>query len=88
MLLAEQSAFNPLGDDLLAWLLLAFGAALVFGNVAALLRPPANRPAPRPEGSDAGGEAALDRAPLARTVLMIGVGVVAGGWALASLIGG
>ena len=36
-------AQNPqlfLGKDLLAWLVLAFGAALVVGNVAALVRPP------------------------------------------------
>jgi hypothetical protein len=30
-----------LGHDLLAWLVLAMGAALAVGNIAALVRPPA-----------------------------------------------
>ena len=50
-------AQNPelfLGEDLLAWLVLAFGAALVVGNVAALLRPPAHLR----DGSDAVGKSA------------------------------
>ena len=29
-----------LGDDLLPWLLLAFGAAMVAGNVFAMIKPP------------------------------------------------
>ena len=32
---------NPLGDDLLAWLVLALGGALLVGNVMAIVRPPA-----------------------------------------------
>ncbi len=51
-----------LGDDLLAWLVLALGGALVVGNVVAIMRPPA-RPA---------DEQSLDRAPLARSLLMAG----------------
>ena len=39
------------GDDLLPWLLLAFGAAMVVGNGLALIRPPTPRPN---EKSDAG----------------------------------
>jgi hypothetical protein len=67
-----------LGDDLLAWLVLALGGALFAGNVAAIARPPAE---PREEG-------ALDRAPLVRSVLMGGLGLVAAIWALASLLSG
>lgn len=65
-----------LGNDLLAWLLLALGGALVFGNTMALLRPP---PKARKKSDD------LSRAPMGRSVLMIGIGLVAAIWALASL---
>ena len=67
-----------LGDDLLAWLVLALGGALFVGNIAALARPPEH---PREEGS-------LERAPVARSVAMGLVGLVAAIWALASLING
>jgi hypothetical protein len=66
---------NPLGDDLLAWLTLAIGAALLLGNVVAIVRPP---PAPK--------DGELARAPLARSVAMALIGLVATVWALASLI--
>ena len=72
-----------LGEDLLAWLLLALGGALVVGTTLALLRP-------RPEGRDGAREgegADLERPPLARSLVMIGFGAVAAIWALASLIG-
>ena len=39
-----------LGDDLLAWLVLALGGALLVGNVAAIVRPP-DRPARRGRSS-------------------------------------
>ena len=67
-----------LGDDLLAWLVLALGGALFVGNVAAITRPPAE---PRDEG-------ALERAPLVRSLLMGGLGLIAAIWALGSLIAG
>jgi hypothetical protein len=67
-----------LGDDLLAWLMLALGGALLVGNVAAIVRPPQQQ---RDEG-------ALERAPLTRSLVMAAVGLVAAIWALASLIGG
>ena len=67
-----------LGEDLLAWLVLAIGGAMAAGNVAALLRPPDERR----DDED------LDRAPLIRSVVFIVVGLVAATWALASLIGG
>lgn len=65
-----------LGKDLLAWLVLALGGALAVGNFGALVRPPASKR----------GEEDLDRAPLARTLVMGGVGLVAALWALASLV--
>jgi hypothetical protein len=64
-----------LGDNLLAWLLLALGGALVVGNGMALLRPP--------ERARTGD---LERAPLRRSVVMIAIGAVAAIWALATLI--
>lgn len=67
-----------LGDDLLAWLVLALGGALLAGNVAAIVRPPQQ---PREEG-------ALERAPVGRSIVMAAVGFVAAVWALASLISG
>lgn len=67
-----------LGDDILSWLVLAFGGALAVGNALALLRPPPQR---RDEGD-------LERAPLARSLVMIVVGGVAAMWALASLASG
>lgn len=74
MLLAEQLF---LGNDLLAWLLLALGGALVVGNGLALLRPP--------EQARAGD---LARAPVRRSVVMIVIGAIATIWALATLIAG
>jgi hypothetical protein len=64
-----------LGNDLLAWLLLALGGALVVGNGLALVRPP--------ERSRTGD---LDRAPVRRSVIMIVIGAVATIWALATLL--
>lgn len=67
-----------LGEDLLAWLVLALGGALVAGNLMAIIRPP-ERPAE---------EGQLARAPVWRSVLMALVGLVAAIWALASLVSG
>jgi hypothetical protein len=64
-----------LGDNLLPFLVLALGAALVFGNGLALVRPPKDVKK---------GE--LERAPTGRSALMIGIGGVAAVWALASLV--
>jgi hypothetical protein len=66
-----------LGNDLLAWIVLALGAAMAVGNVLALVRPP-------PQA----GQRDLPKAPLGRTALMIVVGAIAAIWALASLLGG
>jgi hypothetical protein len=65
-----------LGDDLLAWLVLALGGALFVGNVMAMVRPPAQ---PRDPG-------ALDRAPLARSLAMAAVGLIGAVWALGTLV--
>lgn len=73
-MLSAENAF--LGKDLLPWLVLALGAALCVGNVAAVLRPP---PGTREPGD-------LDRAPVARCVAMALLGFVAAVWALASLV--
>ena len=67
---------NPLGDDLLAWLVLALGGALLVGNVLASVRPP-----PQPQD-----ESALERAPMTRSIVMAVIGGVAAIWALASLV--
>lgn len=75
LLAADTGAF--LGNDLLAWLLLAFGGAMAAGNIAALVRPPA--PEHRREGD-------LDRPPVARSGVMAAIGVVCCLWALVSLI--
>ncbi|MFZ9383912.1 MAG: hypothetical protein ACO27U_04480 [Ilumatobacteraceae bacterium] len=66
-----------LGEDLLAWLVLALGGALLVGNGLAIVRPPAQRK-----------DGDLERAPVARSALMALVGLVAAVWALASLVSG
>lgn len=66
-----------LGDQLLAYLLLALGGALFIGNLMAVVRPP-----------DQPKEGELARAPVARSLVMALCGLVACVWALASLIAG
>ncbi len=63
-----------LGEDLLAWLVLAIGGALALGNGLALVRPPRQ---PR--------EGELARAPVGRSLVMGTLGLVAAIWALATL---
>lgn len=65
-----------LGENLLAWLALAFGAALVVGPGLALIKPPEN---PKREGD-------LERPPLIRTLVFMAVGALMTVWALASLL--
>jgi hypothetical protein len=64
-----------LGQDLLAYLVLALGAALFVGNLLAVVRPPEQ---PR--------EGDLGRAPVGRSVAMAVLGLLAALWALASLL--
>ena len=63
-----------LGDNLLAWVLLALGGALACGNFMALVRPPRQH-----------REGELTRAPVGRSVLMGMLGLIAAIWALATL---
>lgn len=67
-----------LGEDLLAWLVLALGGALFVGNLLAVVRPP-QRPT---------GEGDLARAPVTRSLFMAALGFVAAVWALGSLVSG
>ena len=67
-----------LGKDLLPWLVLAFGAAMVVGNLAAYFRPPA-------PDADAADEPRVPP-PLGRTLAFVLVGGLAAVWALASLL--
>ncbi len=66
-----------LGENLLAWLMLAIGGALGVGNVLAVVRPPVEA-----------REGELERAPIARSLVMAAVGFVVAIWGLASLVGG
>ena len=74
---ARATTVEPmfLGDDLLAYMVLALGGALAAGNIMAMVRPPA-----QPREDD------LARAPVARSVLMVVIGGVAAGWGAASLL--
>lgn len=71
-MLLGQDTF--LGEDLLAWLVLALGAALAAGNALALARPPKQA-----------RKGDLPRAPVGRSITMLVVGLLAAIWALASL---
>jgi len=63
------------GSDLLGYLVLALGGALLVGNVMALVRPP-----------EKAQEGDLERAPVARSVVMAVVGGIAALWAIATLL--
>ena len=64
-----------LGEDLLAWLVLAFGSAMCVGNILAIVKPPSTKQ----EGS-------LSQAPMGRSLAMAAVGLLAALWALLSLL--
>lgn len=67
-----------LGDDLLAFLVLAFGGALFVGNLLAVIKPPARQL----------DDAHLDRAPVGRSLGFAALGLVAAIWAFATLVSG
>jgi hypothetical protein len=77
LLFAADSGSLFLGKDLLPLMVLALGGALVVGNVAAIVKPPANRP-----------DNELRKAPVGRSLVMAGVGLIAAIWAVASLVAG
>ena len=64
------------GAEFLAWMVLALGAAMATGNLAALIRPPA----------DSRDSSARQRAPRARSLVFVVVGTLAAVWAVASLM--
>ena len=68
-----------LGEDLLPWLLLAFGAALVVANVAAVLRPPLIDPRSQDSGR-------REPPPLGKVAVPIVVGLLISIWAIATLV--
>lgn len=67
-----------LGEDLLAYLVLAVGGALFVGNLMAVVRPPERQL----------DETHLERAPVARSLFFAAIGLLAALWALASLVAG
>lgn len=67
-----------LGQDLLAYLVLAFGGALFAGNLLAVVRPPEHQL----------DDTNLQRAPVVRSLVFAGLGLIAALWALASLVTG
>lgn len=73
---SRQNAHMFLGDDLIVWLLLALGGALLAGNVMALVRPPQ---VPKGDGD-------LDVAPRSRTIAMALIGLVVTVSALGGLL--
>jgi len=66
-----------LGEDLLAYLVLAIGGAMAVGSLVALVRPPESR-----------NEGDLERAPVGRSLAFAAVGLVGALWALGSLVKG
>lgn len=67
-------------DDVLRELLVAVGAALFVGNLMALIR----RRVPASAGEDGDGEVP-PRAPLARTITYLVLGLIVALWGIASL---
>lgn len=65
---------NVLGDDFLAYLTLALGAALALGTGLALIRPQ----------TTPGGE--VIKAPLRRSLIQITIGTIASIWGLATIL--
>jgi hypothetical protein len=63
------------GPDILAYLVLALGAAMAVGSIGALVRPPDQR-----------RDGDLAEAPVARSIVFAAVGILAAVWAVASLL--
>ena len=76
---ANPYAFDVfLGDDLLPFLVLAFGGALFVGNLLAVVKPPQQQL----------DDTHLERAPVVRSLIFALGGLVAALWAIASLVSG
>ena len=73
-MLSAETLF--LGDNLLRYMVLAFGGAMAVGNTLAIVKPPER---PKREGD-------LERAPVIRSVVFAVIGGFAALWALASLM--
>lgn len=89
-LLARDDGQLFLGEDFFPWIILAFGAAMVVGNLLALLRPPAGTPRGDPaEGGidDTAAPGDPQRPPVGRALVLMVVGLAAAVWGLASLLG-
>lgn len=71
---ADDLMSSILGDNFLAYLTLALGAALAIGTGLALLRPQ----------TTPGGE--VIKAPLRRSLIQITIGSIAAVWALATIV--
>lgn len=65
-----------LGEDLLAYLVLAFGGALFVGNLLAVVKPPERQL----------DDTNLERAPVVRSLAFSAMGLIAALWAIASLV--
>jgi hypothetical protein len=70
LLAADDGGSLFLGKDFFPWIVLALGAAMVVGNVLALVRPPESGEKP----------------PVGRAAAMIVLGAVAAIWGIASLV--
>ena len=66
-----------LGEDLLAYLVLAIGGAMAVGSILAVVRPP-----------EQVKEGDLEAAPIGRSIAFAVIGLVGALWALASLVTG
>lgn len=64
-----------LGENLLPLLVLALGGAMLIGPFLAIVRP-----------RDEVKEGELERPPLARSLVFMGIGLIAAVWAVASLV--
>lgn len=66
-----------LGEDLLAYLVLAIGGAMAVGSILAIVRPPE-----RVKDGD------LPAAPVGRSIVFAVIGAIGAIWAVASLVSG
>lgn len=74
-----------LGDNIIVYLVLALGGALAVGNVAAIVKPPQKNNTPTVK-DDESESTDLDKAPVARSLIMAIIGATAAVWAIASLV--